>query len=288
MVQELNGGVAFEIDNNSAPPTNTRLRSTGSVEEGDFTIPNDDLSQTSNLGDNWNLIGNPYHAAVNMKELVDNSPSVSRFYTIWDPTLGGTPTVGQPGGRGAFVTYNVDELDFDIDDGASGTSEINNFLQPYQAAFIRTNTTGTAEVRFTQDMIDVRTEDAQTATFSDNGILPYPHIYTKLFAASDYGVASPLAVNQIRFNDKYSNAFDQFDAQAFYNVDETLARLDANQIWSIENRDLPVDGESLSLLTYQYRRTNYTLEFEIGQFDGIDVYLEDTYLDETHLLKTIN
>jgi len=277
----VNGGVAFDIDNNAATPTDTRLRSTGTVEDGNFSIPNGDLNQTIDLDNNWNLIGNPYHALVNMKQLIDNSTALSRFYTVWDPTLGGTPTVGQPGGRGAFVTYNVDESDFEID-GATGTSDINNFLQPYQAAFVRTNTSGTATVDFTESMIDV--DAGQTSTFSNSGILPYPHIYTKLFAATDHGTASPVAINRIRFDDKYSNNFDQFDAQAFYNVDETLARLDANQIWSFERRDLPVDGETLSLLTYQYRRNNYTFEFEIGEFDGVEVYLEDTYLDELHLL----
>ncbi len=279
----VDGGVAFDIDNNAATPTDTRLRSTGTVEDGNFSIPNADLSQTGTLGNNWNLIGNPYHAMIDMKALIDNSTSLSRFYTIWDPTLGGTPTVGQPGGRGAFVTYNVDELEFTIDGGASGTSDINGYLQPYQAAFIRTNTNGTATVDFTEAMIDV--DAGQTDTFSNQGILPFPHIYSKLFASNDYGVASPLAVNQIRFESKASNAFDQFDAQAFYNVDETLARLGDNQIWAFERRDLPVVGEILPLLTWQYVRTNYTFEFEIGEFENVDVYLEDTYLNETHLLE---
>jgi hypothetical protein len=267
----------FDITNNSTPPTDTKLRSTGTVQNGS-------LSQSvSSTSQDWSLVGNPYHAMVNVKQLIDNSNNVDRFYTIWDPTLGGTPVDGQSGGRGAFVTYNVDEVDFTIGGGASGSSDINNFLQPYQAAFIRTSSNGSASVNFNENMIDVNA--TQTNTFSTDGISPFPHIYTKLFAAADYGISTPLAFNQIRFNDKFDNNFDQFDAQAFYNVDETLARLANNQIWAIENRDLPVDGESLPLLTYQYRRTNYTFEFEIGDFPGIDVYLEDTYLNTTHFLQ---
>ena len=266
----------FDISDNSTSPTDTRLRSTGTVQNGSFS------QSVSGTSQNWSLVGNPYHALINVKQLIDNSTNLDRFYTIWDPTLGGTPTVGQPGGRGAFVTYNVDEAAFD-DDGATGTSDMNNFLQPYQAAFFRTSTTASASVDFTESIIDV--DAGQTDTFSDNGISQFPHIYTKLFAASDYGVATPVAINRIRFNDRYSNALDQFDAQAFYNVDETLARLENNQIWSFERRDLPVDDESLALLTYQYRRTNYTFEFQVGEFEAMDVYLEDTYLDEMHLLE---
>lgn len=269
-------GVLFDITDNTTTPTDTKLRSTGTVQNGSFS------QSVSSTSQNWSLVGNPYHAMVNMKQLIDNSTNVDRFYTIWDPTLGGTPVDGQAGGRGAFVTYNVDEIDFTIGGGATGSSDINNFLQPYQAAFFRTSSNGTASVDFTENAINV--DATQTNTFSTSGISPYPHIYTKLFAAADYGTGTPLAFNQIRFDAKSDNAFNQFDAQAFYNVDETLARLGNNQIWAIENRNIPVDGETLPLLTYQYRRSNYTFEFEVGQFDGIDVYLEDTYLDETHLL----
>ncbi|RYE14323.1 MAG: hypothetical protein EOP51_28360, partial [Sphingobacteriales bacterium] len=93
----VRGDRTINQESNYATPTITTLRSRGTIATGDVTFTN--LSQT---GGRSNFIGNPYQAPVDMEAVLNGSTNVNKgYYFFWDPTLGGTPVVGQDGGRGA-------------------------------------------------------------------------------------------------------------------------------------------------------------------------------------------
>ena len=119
----VRGDRSIDVTDNATSPTNTKLRSTGSVKQGQVTVT--DINTTSG---NASFIGNPYQALVDMDAVITNSTNLQKFFVIWDPTLGGTPTVGQPGGRGAFVTVDATNGGTSIEGGASGSTAMNQYL----------------------------------------------------------------------------------------------------------------------------------------------------------------
>lgn len=96
----IRGSRAINVTSNTATPTNTILRTQGTVQKG--TINVNSFNGTSG---SYNFFGNPYHAAINVTDLFGDAGTTNvntNYYYVWDPTLGGTPTPGIPGGRGGF------------------------------------------------------------------------------------------------------------------------------------------------------------------------------------------
>jgi hypothetical protein len=135
----LRGDRSIDVTSNSSPPTNTRLSATGVLAIGGQSVSN--LSGDAGA---FNFIGNPYQAQVDMNSLVTGSTNISSTeYYVWDPTLGGSPTPGLSGGRGAYVTVNLPSgTNSFTPSGSNKGSNANQYLQPMQAAFV--TTTGAA------------------------------------------------------------------------------------------------------------------------------------------------
>ena len=96
----IRGDRSINVTSNSAGITDTKLRSTGPIAKGPITY-----NPSINSGQ-FAMLGNPFQSIVDMDAVLTGS-GFTGFFTIWDPTLGGTPTVGSPGGRGAYVTVNA-------------------------------------------------------------------------------------------------------------------------------------------------------------------------------------
>jgi hypothetical protein len=262
----IRGDRGINVTSNSAPPTDTRLRATGALLTGTTT-----QSILSNVAGEASFIANPYQAQVDMKSVIlaPNNISTLQYY-VWDPTLGGTPTPGSPGGRGAYVTV-------DLPAGTnSSSSSANQFLQPMQAAFVLTSTTGSASVTFDETDKDVSQVQTDVKSSSQSEL-----VNIQLFTAESYDEGNtPSDGLRIKF-DKSFSATSEDDSPKLGNLDENLARVEGNAYSAIERRPFPESEERLELFINQYRREAYVMKFDLTDNLNTKVYVEDKYLNQT-------
>ncbi|WP_188457413.1 T9SS type A sorting domain-containing protein [Psychroflexus planctonicus] len=271
----LRGSRAIDVSINDSPPSNTILRENGVLSIGEITYSDTGFS---NEEEHFILIGNPYQSIVDLASVYQN-PSTSHiktFVTAWDPTLGGTPVVGEPGGRGAFVVVDL------LNNTTNTDSEINKFLQPKQAVFFYADGTGTPSIVFNEE--DKATSQNPNQVF--NGDTDFK-LNLLLYDESSFNQNSTSRdAFLIRFKEHRNNAIDTNDAPKPNNLDENLARLHGSTLLAIEERNLPIHGENLGLFISQYQNTNYVFKAIIENLPAnTEAYLVDHYLNETHVLS---
>lgn len=274
----IRGNRSTNIQLNAAAPSNTILRSTGTVVKGPVSAPN-----LSTAAEGYSLIGNPFQANVDMGKVIAGSVNIKPFYTIWDPTLGGTPVVGKAGGRGAYVTVNA-LTGVSSNPGSAATT----LLQPYQAFFVQTlNNAATTALTFQEEHKAV--DGLQTAVFrsgSQEETASSEFIELSLFNQQAFDTNDTASDGlRIDFSQTANNEVDQFDAPKFTNLDENISRKIENSLISLENRELPKSGELLPLDISQYRKEAYTMTVNLSSFTDYDVYLKDSFTNKDILLK---
>ncbi|AXG74042.1 T9SS C-terminal target domain-containing protein [Flavobacterium arcticum] len=271
----IRGSRSADITSNATPPSNTKLRATGTITSGTTAI--NGLSSTE--GD-YNFVANPYHTIVDMNKVMGNASNLTNFYYVWDPTLGGTPVVGVSGGRGAYVTINAS-----TGEKSNSSSAATRYAQPYQAFFVQTSSQGTTPILTFKEAYK-RTTAAQTAVFRTSGT---PYIALDLFAETEF-INEHTSADGLRidFREGYNNDVDFNDAKKFGNLDENISRLNGEEYIAMENRNLPAIDEELPLAVSRYRTSNYVMKLELGFFEELDVYIKDYYLNEETLLEQGN
>lgn len=267
----IRGSRSTDITKNAATPSNTKLRATGTIVQGTVNVGG--LSATAG---NVSFVGNPYQSIVDMGKVMGAATNLGNFYTVWDPQVGGSPTVGQPGGRGGYVTIQA----------ASGVSNnttssaATKYLQPNQAFFV-TSTGGTPVLTFNET--DKAPDGGHTYVYRTAN---QSNIDLALYTQDAYDShATASDALKVMFDGGYSNDVDANDANKFTNLDENLARANNDVKLAIESRNQPVDGEELPLSLTQYRYNSYVFVATVGNFDGIDVFLKDNYLNKTTRLN---
>lgn len=86
---------------------------------------------------------------------------------------------------------------------------------------------------------------------------------------------------RIEFTNDGYNGIDNRDVVKMQNLDENLARQHGGTFLTIENREQPIDGETLNLYIDQYSTTNYVFKFDNENFEDFKVKLRDNYLIQT-------
>ena len=254
----IRGDRTIDLTQNAPTATNTTLRTKGSLYIGSKTIT--DLNQNT---DGYSLIGNPYQSPVNMKTVLDNATNLNAtYYYVWDPKMAT---------RGAYVTGTL----------ASGAnnisgSQINQYLQPGQACFVKTNTTATTSMHF---------EEAYKYTTTTNeGVFRLASSAQEKIQLTLYNSASMALQGAaldgllVFFDANETNTLDGNDAGKFSNLDETMATLNGTKSLSIESRNLPIATEVIQLTMTQYRVSNYTLVMEGTNNSSLPCYLYDSLL----------
>jgi hypothetical protein len=268
----LRGDRSIDITLNGAPPTATRLSATGVLAIGGQPVTN--LSGDAGA---FNFIGNPYQAQVDINVFLTNSTNLSETeYYVWDPTLGGSPTPGSQGGRGAYVTVQLPAgTNSFTPSGSNKGSNANQYLQPMQAAFV-TTTGAAASMTFEESYKAVG--EIQTDVKS-NSVQEYINI--QLFDANSFAEgATPSDGLRINFDKSFSISTED-DSPKLGNLDENLARVEGNAFSAIERRPLPEATEELPLFINQYRRESYVMKFDVTDNLNTKVYVEDKYLNQT-------
>lgn len=274
----IRGNRSTDITSNAATPTNTILRSTGTIVKGPIGI--NGLSATT---DAFNLVGNPFQAQVDMSKVIGASLNLKPIYYIWDPTLGGTPIVGQPGGRGAYVSVNTV-----TGEKSNALSQVSIYLQPYQAFFVQTNNLNSTPVlSFEESFKTVSAVQTNTFKFSnDENATNNQFISLTLFNQVAFDTNdTPSDGLRIDFSSNANNDVDEYDALKFTNSDENISRSVGESLLSMETRNIPENGDFLPLNITQYRREAYTMQIDLSNFINHDVYLKDFYTNKDILLE---
>lgn len=187
---------------NAPDADDTTLRAKGTLKICD--APAGVLSETQGA---LNFIGNPYQAIVGIKTVLSNSTNLnSNFYQVWDPKVST---------RGAYVAYT-----FDGNLSTNTSSDVNAYLQPWQACLVATTSSG-ASIMFHES--DKKT-DSQVAegVYRTNNLASYIRLtlYESNTLAFNGAAADGLIV---KFGNNYDNTIDGYDAIKLGNLDETFS-----------------------------------------------------------------
>lgn len=257
----VRGDRSIDMNTNTPSPTNTILRTTGTLKIGIHTV-----SGLSATADAYNFIGNPYQSPVDIQTVLTSSTNVNpNFYYVWDPKVGGT------NGRGAYVTYS-----FSTNTNNVSGSAVNAFLQPMQACFVKTLANGATSVVFQ--------EANKTTTTNENvyrnATSALPILQLNLFDAASFTQGNT-AVDGVMcvFGSNFSNNLDAFDAEKLTNLDENMALLVENNKQSIASYNLPNESTIYPLNISNYRTANYMFTASVSNYEGLTPFLHDTFLN---------
>lgn len=257
----VRGDRSIDMNTNTPSPTNTILRTTGTLKIGTHTV-----SGLSATADAYNFIGNPYQSPVDIQTVLTSSTNVNpNFYYVWDPKVGGT------NGRGAYVTYS-----FSTNTNNVSGSAVNAFLQPMQACFVKTLANGASNVVF-QEANKTTTTNENVYRNADSAL---PILQLNLFDAASFTQGNT-AVDGVMcvFGSNFSNNLDAFDAEKLTNLDENMAILVENNKQSIASYNLPNENTVYPLNITNYRTSNYMFTASISNYEGLTPYLHDTFLN---------
>lgn len=258
----IRGDRSINVQENETQPTNTKLSTTGDLTTGPF-------SYSASINTNANLlsiVGNPYHAQVDMKAVLSASTNINpRVFYVWDPTINT---------RGAYVTLAEVGGNWG---NSNGSSSANRYLQPMQAAFIETNNlSSTPSLNFTEGQKKVN--QIQTTVFSVN---EERFIQMNLYKEDSYINGDKTLDGLKLFFDADFKEESEDDFSKLANDDENLARLNGSSYLSVELRPYPKTEEILPLFFNNYRHSNYILEFDLTDgLEGFSIFVNDNYLNE--------
>lgn len=253
----VRGDRSIDMNTNNPSPTNTILRTKGSLKIGSHSVSN-----LSAVADAFNLIGNPYQSAIIIENVLLNSTNINpNHYYVWDPKVGGA------NGRGAYVAYTF----VNNSNNVSG-SQVNEYVQPMQSFFVKTLTNGATSMQFNEN-------NKHTATNENvyrSSVVPT--LKLNLFdTASLLSGDTPLDGIMCMFDDDFSNTIDAFDAEKFINLDENLSLHIQNNQLSIASFADPEQTTEYDLKLTNFRHESYSFKAELLNYQGLTPYLFDNY-----------
>jgi hypothetical protein len=255
----IRGDRTIDLALNAATPTNTTLRSVGTIAVG----PVDVTSSLSPIPDFFNFVGNPYQAPVNLRLIYEDTAAtrwayLGASYTVFDTKVNT---------RGAYVTFDfTDLISTNVD------SEMDEILEPNQAFFVTTQ------------------DEPPTLVFNEIDKVTTNNIYVPMFRTRQNttpiikGSICNASTNKtldgfiLAFSDSFSNTIIAEDTRKpSGNQDETFASTNDVAKMAIDKRNFPSEADEIPLSITQYRLTNYVMKFNVSNFDQMDAYLIDTY-----------
>jgi len=260
----IRGDRTIDLTNNNSTPTETRLASFGSGlltgdQAQDFT--------TTSAGD-FVMFGNPYQSAVDMSQVVASSTNVntSQFY-VYDPTLGD---------NGAYVT-----VPFTGSPIPAG-SDADIYLQPGQGAQIASVSAGNVSVLFQESN---KAPGNHTNTFRSLNNLE-ASISASLYTTENYSAGKkPHDGFALNFSNEYTNATTMDDAPKPFNFFENIGIVSNDGTFSIEQREMPFEGEEISLYSSGYNHNNYTFVLNLENLNGLTTIFRDAYANTEFVLE---
>ena len=269
----VRGDRSIDLTTNTATPSTTTLRSTGTLATATIQTTGADLNHNAGA---FNFIGNPYQASVNVNDVLTGSNNIKASEVwVWDATLGA---------RGQYVTVLLDGT------GSSNgaTSKSYHYIQPGQSFFTATeNTVGDNSTSIVFNETDKAVGNDVTV-FNNNAttFASSSQLIAKLYRTDRYGTDAGLQDNfVILYDNNYSNELTNEDVSKFYNIDENMGILKEGTLLSVDKLAMPTENDEVQLYNALYRVSNYTLDITVNGFNEVTPYLEDTYTGELTMLE---
>jgi|GEM_PF-1110943 len=261
----IRGDRTLDMSTNAPDPISTTIRTKGTLKLCDSDLTSATLADGD---EEFSFFGNPYQAPVDMNEVLTNTGTSKinpNFIWVWDPNLAT---------KGAYVVVNVTN-----NTKSNSDSNANRFLQAGQAIFVAnvSSVTGSPNLSFEEN--DKNIEEDNLGVFRPSGASYALNIQLK-------SGANTLDAAVIDFSDNNDNAVNDYDAKKLGNSDENLALVNGSHFLSIEQRDIPIDLEEISLYVGSYRDQGYQFLINWEEIPNLQAYLVDNYLQTSTALVT--
>jgi hypothetical protein len=229
-------------------------------------------NQLNSITDNYSLVGNPYQSAVDWNAVTKSGIEVT--YWAWDPNMGTTAQ------RGRYVAYNVSSGS--VVDGV-GSSNVNQFIQPGQAFFVKNTTPGTAGT--------LTFQEAHKATTNANVFrtVATPTLAVALYDPNELAIGGyPIDATKAVFSSDYSNELGFGDATKLEAAGENIAWFRNNTKLAIDAAAPVTTSDELAMKTIRLgANKNYTFKIQTTNFDSVlTPYLVDTFLNTQTEIST--
>jgi hypothetical protein len=257
----------------------TTLSATGTLTTGTVTYnannPNPITTPAINTTDNtitagYSLIGNPYVSPIDWHAVQLNN--IEGTYYAWDPNMGSNTQ------RGRYVAYTIT----DVNTGVTSvpTSQVNRFIQPGQAFFVKT-------IDRNQNPSITFEESDKASTFR-NVFREETPVYTKLnislFEPAELGIGGYALDGVVAlYGDSFSNTVGIGDVPKMEAGGENLAIFGNNLKWAMQGSSPIQNNDELLLKTLRLvANKNYTFKINAVNLDAsVTAYLVDNFLATT-------
>lgn len=255
----VRGDRSINMNTNTPSPTNTILRTRGTLKIGNHTVSA--LSTTANA---FNFIGNPYQSPVDIEEVLVNSTNLNpNHYYVWDPKVGGA------NGRGAYVTYT-----FATNSNNVSGSTVNEYVQPMQAFFVKTLANGIANITFNESNKYTFTNENVYRTNAGVVSLLKLNLFDMMsFQQGDTALDGVICL----FGSQYNDSVDSFDAGKLTNLDENFAIQKIDTSLSVAAFQPATAQTVYPLSISNFKHENYVFKAELQNYQGLTPYLFDNY-----------
>ena len=260
------------IDQTLTNPSQTLLTHTGTQLDTDFII---DVTEMPAPYDNTGvpesfIIGNPYPYdldLVNAFSRTEFSAVIPNKYVVWDPkmnTAGGYRTFSNVDGN-PLLSGNITDGDF-----------LPGVLKMGQAIFVERSSAQSNGLTIARNLYG--------SLYPASNITPVSSIQLEIFHNAD--LDNGLDAVSIFFNNSMNDAIDIRDNVKWDNPDENLSRqFQTNDVLSVEQRNMPNEGDVLALSTFGYQFTDYRFKIKPVQLIGINAILNDRYTNTQTVLS---
>lgn len=254
----------------TSTPNSTVLHATGALLTGDQAYNTTSATPLSDVTGRYTLIGNPFASPIDWSTLPKTN--LSNTYWGWDPNLSST---------GGYISVSTTGT-VTLISPFSGTTGLNQYIQPGQGFFVRT--TGSSPALTIRETDKAGNFNANA--FRTSGVNNIPLIAINLlYDASDHKVLADGTL--AAFDQSFSNQVGKEDASKINNNGENIAIVHGTELMSIDARQLPRDTDTLYLQVTKLTKPQYTLQIFTRGMSGLNLqpYLEDIYLHSLQLLS---
>ena len=252
------------------------LSATGTLKTGTVALNASSTPAINNTANtttaDFSLVGNPYQSALDWNAVTKSG--IDATYYAWDPNMGTTAQ------RGRYVAYNVSSGS--VVDGV-GSSNVNQFIQPGQAFFVKNTTPGTAGT--------LTFQEAHKATTNANVFrtVATPTLAVALYDPNELAIGGyPIDATKAVFSSDYSNELGFGDATKLEAAGENIAWFRNNTKLAIDAAAPVTTSDELAMKTIRLgANKNYTFKIQTTNFDSVlTPYLVDTFLNTQTEIST--
>lgn len=253
----------------TSSPNNTVIKASGTLLMGDQVFNTSSAIPISGVTGRFSMIGNPYASPINWGTILKTN--LAATYWGWDPNLSNS---------GGYVTVHTSGT-VTIISPYSGTTGINQYIQPGQGFFVKT--TGASPEMIIREQDKVTT--INNLAFTPLNVNTLPEMAVNLLYYT--GPSKVLADGVVfAFDSSFLTTVGDEDAIKMMPSNESISIANGINLLSIDARPMPQNNDTLFLSLAKLTKPQYTLEIFGQQMDNtlLHPFLLDKYLNTSQAL----